>query len=98
MHAVGRGAFGRDWARKSCIGFYQSSRLRQQQWLSQGWDAQVPYGSVAHVNGEHSCNTSTLLALAKFGLIFQSADGLCSATAEGKKLSPGYVEPASEDA
>lgn len=61
-------------------------------WLSQGWGARVAYGSAVEINGQRQCNTATLFALERQGLVHKEPDGLWSATAEGKKLSPRYCE------
>lgn len=60
-------------------------------WMSQGWDARVAHGSVVEINGKHICNTATLHSLEKSGLVAKEENGLWSATPEGKKLSPGYL-------
>lgn len=61
-------------------------------WMSQGWDAHVPHGSVVEINGKHICNTATLNALEKAGLVAKEQSGLWTSTPEGKKLSLGYHE------
>lgn len=61
-------------------------------WLSQGWNAHVRCGSAVEINGKRICNTSTLNALEKHGLVFKEPSGVWAATVEGNRLSPRHGE------
>lgn len=75
-----------------------STQTRVMEWLSQGWSAWVSHGSVVEVNGERMCNVDTMAVLARLGLVSRdSGSGYWDATVAGKKLSPNFLEPSSDD-
>lgn len=60
-------------------------------WLSQGWGARVSHGSTVEINGAKLCNTDTMAALERFGLVASdTAPGFWEATAAGELLKPSY--------
>lgn len=61
-------------------------------WLSQGWPARVSHGCAVEVNGKRICNVDTMATLTRLGLVERESQAPCwVTTAEGKKLSPGYI-------
>lgn len=56
-------------------------------WLGKGWSGLPGTGSAVMVNGKRICNTDTMMALYRQGLVCQDNDRCWTATESGKTLT-----------
>lgn len=62
------------------------AQIRVMKWLGNGWRTEPGPGSTVIVNGARVCNTDTMTALQRAGLVSQDSDRRWSATDAGKAL------------
>lgn len=56
-------------------------------WLGKGWRTIPGSGSAVMVNGKRICNTDTMMALYRAGLVSKDDQGCWSATESGKTIT-----------
>lgn len=80
---------------KACVSVAQAQMLpkltdaqkRVLRWLGKGWSAQPAGGAAWTVNGKRICNTDTLAALLRAGLVEQDACRCWQATEAGRDVT-----------
>lgn len=63
------------------------AQARVMKWLGKGWEAQPGAGASLIVNGQRICNTDTMMALYRTGLVTVDEKRCWRATESGKKIS-----------
>lgn len=63
------------------------AQKRVLKWIGKGWNANPGAGSSVMVNGVRICNTDTMMALYRSGLVNKDDQGIWSATAKGKDIT-----------
>jgi hypothetical protein len=67
-----------------------SVQIRVLKWLGKGWRSEPGPGATVYVNGAKLCNTDTMLALKRHGLVIEDdvdVRGCWCATPEGMALT-----------
>ncbi|MEJ6003771.1 hypothetical protein [Paucibacter soli] len=63
------------------------AQKRVMKWIGKGWRTEPGAGSAVMVNGKRICNTDTMMALYRAGLVSKDDLGCWSATASGKTIT-----------
>lgn len=63
------------------------AQRRVMKWLGYGWEGQPGAGSAVMVNGQRICNTDTMMALQRAGLVEQDEQRCWKATQVGRDLT-----------
>lgn len=63
------------------------AQRRVMKWLGYGWEGQPGAGSAVMVNGKRLCNTDTMMALQRAGLVEQDEQRCRKAAQAGRDLT-----------
>ncbi|MBV7542213.1 hypothetical protein [Acidovorax sp. sic0104] len=63
------------------------AQTRVMKWLGKGWGTEPGAGSAVMVNGTRICNTDTMMALQRGGLVAMDAEGRWTATESGRAIT-----------